>query len=101
MINDDLPVYESEVKTKEQRDMIITIVSEQTKLINDQIKNETPLRFIKVRCTCHKLVGLLYGAYKCLYCGIYFCTACAERHFGARKPQPLLPLNEVPIKRIE
>lgn len=24
----------------------------------------------------------LSRAYRCLYCGLYFCEKCAERHFG-------------------
>jgi hypothetical protein len=86
MNNNDLPIYESEVKTAEEREAIFKMVSEQSRLFIDQGKNGTPLKFIKVRCPCMKLVGLLHGSYKCLYCGIYFCTDCAERHFGKRKP---------------
>lgn len=30
---------------------------------------------------CGKEIDLLF-AYKCLYCGFYFCRKCAEKHFG-------------------
>jgi len=34
-----------------------------------------------VHCTCG-LQRALPLAYKCLYCGVYFCARCAEKHFG-------------------
>ncbi len=38
---------------------------------------------IKVTCPCGKKVGIIL-AYRCLYCGVYFCTSCAVRHFGKK-----------------
>jgi hypothetical protein len=39
---------------------------------------------VKVTCTCGKNISLRY-AYKCLYCGIFFCKSCAKNHFGDNK----------------
>ncbi|HEX8556697.1 MAG TPA: hypothetical protein VF668_01270 [Pyrinomonadaceae bacterium] len=35
----------------------------------------------EIRCPCGQLRALEL-AFRCLYCGIYFCLACAEEHFG-------------------
>lgn len=35
---------------------------------------------------CGKRVSLSY-AYKCLYCGYWFCATCAEVHFGKTREQ--------------
>jgi hypothetical protein len=34
-----------------------------------------------VRCGCRKTLGM-HNAYKCLYCGQWYCMQCAEEHFG-------------------
>jgi hypothetical protein len=34
-----------------------------------------------VYCPCGQLRAIT-EAFRCLYCGIYFCVDCAERHFG-------------------
>jgi predicted nucleic acid binding AN1-type Zn finger protein len=34
-----------------------------------------------VTCKCGQTMPLRF-AYKCLYCGEYFCQSCAEEHFG-------------------
>ena len=40
----------------------------------------------EVTCGCGHKIPLRY-AYKCLYCGIYFCWRCAEVHFGKTKAE--------------
>ena len=35
----------------------------------------------KVTCTCGDRQALA-DMHKCLYCHVYYCTTCAERHFG-------------------
>lgn len=32
-------------------------------------------------CSCRQVIRL-ERAYKCLYCGLWFCVTCAEIHFG-------------------
>lgn len=34
-----------------------------------------------VRCGCHKKLQM-HHAYRCLYCGEWYCKSCAEVHFG-------------------
>jgi len=34
-----------------------------------------------LHCPCGLRIGL-EAAYRCLHCGLWFCKACAERHFG-------------------
>jgi len=60
---------------------ILDIVYHQVKEVKDPIR---PF----VRCPCLKKLDLLH-AYKCLYCGIWFCEACAEKHFGKTKAEHL------------
>ena len=35
---------------------------------------------------CDKRISMMY-AYKCLYCGFWFCAKCAEIHFGKTREQ--------------
>lgn len=59
----------------------LEIVYHQLKEIKDPIR---PF----VRCPCLKKLELEH-AYKCLYCGIWFCEKCAEQHFGKTKKEHL------------
>ena len=34
-----------------------------------------------ITCVCDSEISL-YEAYRCLYCGIWWCEPCAEEHFG-------------------
>ena len=43
-----------------------------------------PLQYM-MTCFCGKRV-VFWMTYRCLYCGVFFCKACAEEHFGARVP---------------
>jgi len=45
-----------------------------------QIRGKCP----DVTCVCGKTINMHY-AYRCLYCGIYFCETCAKAHFGQEK----------------
>ena len=38
-------------------------------------------------CRCGKLMDSLYTGYRCLYCKEWFCTLCAEEHFGMTQQQ--------------
>lgn len=42
-----------------------------------EAKDERPF----IRCGCMKKVWLIH-AYRCLYCGEWYCKECAEQHFG-------------------
>ena len=33
------------------------------------------------RCECGTRMSIKYG-YRCLYCGLWMCAPCAEKHFG-------------------
>lgn len=37
-------------------------------------------------CDCGETIPL-WRAYKCLYCGEWFCLACGERHFGMTRAE--------------
>ncbi|ALC15637.1 hypothetical protein DSOUD_0850 [Desulfuromonas soudanensis] len=52
---------------------------------------------VKIRCCgphpdkaysagCGRVMSIFY-AYKCLYCGFYFCARCAEKHFGKTRAE--------------
>jgi len=41
------------------------------------------LEKIVVSCAeCGNEVSVYYGAFRCFYCGLYFCRKCSEKHFG-------------------
>lgn len=40
----------------------------------------------KVTCACGTCMPLRF-AYKCLYCGQFYCQTCAEEHFGKTREQ--------------
>ena len=62
------------------------LVYEQAKFIREQENIATPFTYFKMRCPCLKLIRFR-DAYKCLYCGVYFCEQCAEEHFGKTKAE--------------
>lgn len=37
-----------------------------------------------VFCACSQRLPV-YRAFRCLYCGEFYCTTCGERHFGMTK----------------
>jgi hypothetical protein len=41
---------------------------------------------VSVTCPCGRTVALR-DAYRCWFCGLFFCFHCAEQHFG---PKPLM-----------
>lgn len=79
---ENLPVYKSNTTT-EQRRQKLNFMYEQLKFIDEQVKDEIPVNRLKIRCGCHKLINWRY-MYRCRYCGIWYCSECAEFHFGAR-----------------
>lgn len=40
----------------------------------------------QVTCECGLTMPLRF-AYRCLYCGAFFCQRCAETHFGKTREQ--------------
>ena len=42
---------------------------------------------------CGKKVSMMF-AYKCLYCSFWFCTKCAEIHFGKTREQHNAEMKE-------
>ncbi len=87
MLNEDmnnLPIYKSKA-TQEERQQSLEIMTNQIRVIKKQESDEIPTKFTRIRCVCNNFVIWRY-MYRCLYCGIWFCEACAEEHFGAKKP---------------
>ena len=61
--------------TNEEKNQLLEIVSVQSKEL-------VPVMLgIKVTCFCGKRINVYYHAYRCYFCGIYFCRECASRHF--------------------
>lgn len=52
----------------------ISFVGKQTKQMLDPVKSF-------VRCSCNKKLWP-HHAFRCLYCGEWYCKKCAEKHFG-------------------
>lgn len=75
-----LPTYESNA-TPEQRAAKLKFMHFQLKMLKEQSNWGMAADESTVKCGCHKKVKLIY-AYRCLYCGIWYCKQCAETHFG-------------------
>jgi|GEM_PF-3289080 hypothetical protein len=75
----------SVISPGERYERVSGVWEEQVELLCDQHRIGTPVRFVKVRCGCNKMVRLI-EAYRCLYCGVFYCKECAEEHFGMRVP---------------
>lgn len=67
--------------TAEQRKVSLEIMNSQIRIIKKQESDEIPAKFTRIRCVCNNFVIWRY-TYRCLYCGIWFCKDCAEKHFG-------------------
>lgn len=40
----------------------------------------------EITCRCKKTFPI-QDMYRCLYCGVYFCLDCAEKHFGRTREE--------------
>jgi ferredoxin-thioredoxin reductase catalytic subunit len=49
------------------------------KLLHDQ--HAEAMESNTIHCPCGQIRAMV-KAYRCLYCGVYFCAPCAEVHFG-------------------
>ena len=50
-------------------------------------QNRQILMYGKTICRCGSVMDLENDSYKCLYCKEWFCTLCAEEHFGCTTEQ--------------
>lgn len=57
------------------------IVQIQTDEIVNQSAAGVLFMLVTVTCPCGWVRGFTL-VYKCLYCNVWFCTTCAEEHFG-------------------
>ncbi len=81
MTNEDLPVYQSEASPE--------VREAQRMLLREQLQHlvTAPREAqIWITCACSRR-AVAWQMYRCLYCGVFFCKACAERHFGFRVPK--------------
>ena len=58
--------------TPDQRDKKRAVVARQGREV---------LNTLKVTCACGRTVGILM-AFRCFYCGEWFCIPCAREHFS-------------------
>lgn len=77
----ELPEYVS-TATPEQRQQKFKFMGWQLSMIKEQVGWGMDADKVTVKCGCQK-VKLIY-AYRCLYCGIWYCKECAEEHFGMK-----------------
>jgi hypothetical protein len=82
-MNEDLPVYQRKATPTEQVEQHAWMEYQMANL-NSQEEIGVPAQFVKIRCGCNKYVPWR-EMYRCLYCGIWFCTECAEQHYGMRR----------------
>ena len=59
----------------------MTVVSDQMRETVDQEKAGITIRMATITCPCGWKRGVV-KMFQCLYCNIWFCTLCAEEHFG-------------------
>jgi hypothetical protein len=74
-----LPVFESKLTPKERMEKR-SIVAGQLQAI---IRGDDKIQCAGVGCFKRQP---LWRLYKCLYCGMWLCKECAEKHFGYRVP---------------
>jgi hypothetical protein len=76
-----LPVYESEATEEERMQTRATMRGQLT-----DIMGMPAHKTLGVNCPdCDKRIALVM-AYRCAYCGVWFCHTCAQVHFGMRVP---------------
>jgi lysyl-tRNA synthetase class I len=67
--------FHNKPASHQEQDEILQKVSEQYR----ELKDAWP---IKVTCaSCGKQVNICDHAYKCFYCGLWFCWTCSKEHF--------------------
>lgn len=74
--NSILPVYHGDMTEEEKLEARAWMRKQLQPIVT------APLQY-KMTCGCGKRV-VFWMMYRCLYCGVFFCKACAEEHFGAR-----------------
>jgi hypothetical protein len=57
------------------------IVENQMQEIVSQLENAVTVADAVIKCPCNWHYRIT-NMYHCLYCKVYFCTSCAENHFG-------------------
>lgn len=65
----------------ENRNKILEIVRAQTEETVKQSNEGITGRLTTITCPCGRTRGIM-KMYQCLYCGIWYCEWCAEKHFG-------------------
>jgi len=60
------------------------ILRRQYQELHDQQQGPCATKVIWITCRCGKKITLMH-AYRCLYCGIWFCKDCAEDHFAEQE----------------
>ncbi|OGP87155.1 MAG: hypothetical protein A2031_08085 [Deltaproteobacteria bacterium RBG_19FT_COMBO_43_11] len=60
-------------ETNEEKNELLMIVANQQFQVSQ-------CRKVMVTCHCGKKIRIT-SAYRCFYCGVYFCFLCAKRHF--------------------
>lgn len=77
----DLPVYHSEATAEERMRARATMRGQLT-----DIMGVPAHKTLGVNCPdCGTRIALVM-AYRCAYCGVWFCHTCAQVHFGMRAP---------------
>lgn len=60
---------------------------EKLKVVADQLRELAKQKqWPTVTCFCGRVRTLLY-AWRCLYCGEWYCQTCAEQHFGMTRAE--------------
>lgn len=76
----DLPIYHSNASLADKQAKQELLVW-QLKAIASAPREQQ----MWMTCGCGQR-AVSWQMYRCLYCGVFYCKACAEQHFGARKP---------------
>ena len=88
-VKDHFSLHESPYITHDQVVTTRSLVSKQCREIHG----------VTVTCSCGKTVRLAM-AFRCYFCGVWFCPTCAKEHFGVPEgwERPLYPTKESEAK---
>lgn len=76
---DALPVYKSNATLEEKMEKRVTVRNQIAQL--QGIDSDKAM----VCCPCGTTL-VVWMAYRCLYCGVFYCRTCAQLHYGQRLP---------------
>ena len=79
-----MPTIHDQPTTEEEIERNVVLIRQQTRELVKQLG--VMKLWPRIPCACCAKSTHLKDAYRCYYCGLYFCTRCAPEHFGGERP---------------